>query len=438
VQQGAVAYVISMVADSNLMIIKRTRLRNLSVFFISTLNLSLGFVYLVFLSGAVYRDEIKFSDFSAFYTTGVMIHNGYAEDIYDVDLQREFQFRLLEGEKLGGGVLPFVYPPHVSLFFIPLAFLSRQFAFVMWGIIQLLFLIYLLRLIKQVLPRFSRNEYWLIWSAIVAFFPLFITFMNGTFSLIILICLLRIYKALKDEKDEKAGLWLAFGFIKPQFMALPGLALLIGRRWKSLFVTVLGGIVLAVISSWILGWKIWIDYFSFARSMTGYFGEMGFSPEFMYNLRGLLTIVLGYKYDGLINILSILGFICSAITTIWIWREQFFSKRADFELRLALTILLGIFFNLHLYPQDGLMLVAPVVIFLAYLRKYKHPLNIFATINLIFPSIFFLLHWTVPSGLFILVPISAMIALGIWIITYMYKEARLSNDIKGIVSDPKL
>ena len=125
--------------------------------------------------------------------------------------------------------------------------------------------------------------------------------------------------------------------------------------------------------------------------MTSYFGGTGFFPEIMYNLRGLLTIILGYENSDLINMFSIFGFVFNVVATMFIWRGKYNPRRQDFELRLALTFLLGIFFNLHLYPHDGLMMVPPALLFLGYLKKRELPLRPFATIALIFPAIFFFL-----------------------------------------------
>jgi membrane protease YdiL (CAAX protease family) len=117
----------------------------------------------------------------------------------------------------------------------------------------------------------------------------------------------------------------------------------------------------------------------------------------------------------LINTASLVGLAASVIVTLWIWRGNWRPDRPDFELRMALTITLGLLFGLHVNPQDGLVLVAPAVLFYDYLRRSNLPRQGYAIFALSCPTLFLISEFTVGGALGIRFPVVAEIILVTWI-----------------------
>jgi hypothetical protein len=395
----------------------------LSINFLLAIGFSLLEIY------GIRRDLLWNADFSVYYSEGLMIREGHGSRIYDTELEKEYQQRVMNGRSFAGGILPFVYPPHVSLIFVPFSLFSRQVAMALWITGQLLLLLYFLRMLRRIISMHSGFEQLLISTAILAYLPMFITIWIGAFSLIMLVCHMKIYLCLREGKEDQAGLWFSAGMIKPQHLILPGLVLLAARRWRAIAIAVLVGIVLFLISSLILGWHIWPTYVQLASTLTDYFDKFGFSPHKMYNFRGILSVLLGYGQGNLINAISKLALVSSALVTFWIWRRPYEPQKPEFTLRMAFTLLMGSFFNLHFYPQDALLLVGPAVLFYDYLGQRGLSRKVFAAFALSFPTIFLVL-WFITrrnQSQFVPIPVLAMIALGIWIGIALHKEYQVDT-----------
>jgi hypothetical protein len=92
------------------------------------------------------------------------------------------------------------------------------------------------------------------------------------------------------------------------------------------------------------------------------FGTYGIDPLAMYNLKGLLTAVLGGERAGLINGLTAAATAGSVLTALWLWRGPWPGDTPTFAHRATLTLLLGLIANPHLNPRDALAYVAPALL----------------------------------------------------------------------------
>ena len=91
--------------------------------------------------------------------------------------------------------------------------------------------------------------------AILAFLPLTITLWQGQLAIPIWLALTGAVLALRAGQERRAGAWLILGLLKPQLIALPLLALLVGRRWRALGVVAAGtagvlGVSLLAFGNW--------------------------------------------------------------------------------------------------------------------------------------------------------------------------------------------
>jgi hypothetical protein len=364
------------------------------------------------------------ADFSAFYTGWAIVRDGLGHQLYDLDLQTRYQQTILEGRSFSDGLLPFTYPPHMALYFSPLAQMSRSSAFLLWTLGECALLVWLLRLLQDFTRSWQPIDRWLALSSVLSLPAVLYNFLLGAFSLFLLICLWQFYRALKNSREGQSGVWLAAGLIKPQNILLPGILLLGARRWKAIAGVVLSGIFIFLTTSAALGWRIWLDFLNLLRSLNSMYGSMGMEPTSMYNFKGVLTSILGVNRGNWINGLSWAGLAGSILFTLWIWRGAWTAREAAFDLKMAITLLLGLFFNLYLFPQDSLLLVLPAILFYNYLRRRELSYRPYAAFILLCPSVFLVSEFTIGNELGVRVPVLAIIVLLAWITHAIWKESR--------------
>jgi hypothetical protein len=386
------------------------------------LNLSLGLSYVGLWLMLAQQDLFWPADFSAYYTGWAIVRDGLGDRLYDFELQTRYQQQILEGRSFSQGLLPYLNPPHATLPFVPLALLSRGAAFWVWSLVQAALVVWLFRFIWRLSKGWAPGERWLLVAAVAAFPPLLFSIQLGAFSLLMLVCLLQYYSALKQGRERRAGLWLLLGTIKPQIMLLPGSLLLGARRWRLIGGIVVGGAALVAISSALLGWRIWADFLGALRTVNGFFGIYGIVPTTMYNFKGTLALILGNDQGALINIVSLAALLAVASATLLLWRGPWAPEHPDFELRMALTFALGLLFCPHLHPQDGVMFIAPALIFYVYLRQRDLPRYAYAAFALSCPLIILIAEFTVGGGLGVRAPVALMGVLAIWMLKTLYRE----------------
>jgi hypothetical protein len=298
--------------------------------------------------------------------------------------------------------------------------LPRSTAFLIWTLGQAALLIWLLRLLYGMARSWEPEERWLLLSAVIAFSPLMVTFLIGAFSLWLTVCLLQFYLTIKRGDEGRAGLWLVLGSVKPQAVLLLGVLMFAARRWRTLLSALFSAGVLAIISVTMLGWQIWGDYVHLLRSHTGLFDALGVVPTDMHNFKGTLALMLGNDQSRLIILLSYTALIAAAGLTLWLWRNRWEPDHPSFELRMALTMLLGLLFSVHLNPQDSLMLIVPTTLFYVYLRQRDLPRRAFAALALSCPVLVFVSESTLGGSLGIRIPVVVMIVLLGWMARALY------------------
>jgi hypothetical protein len=378
------------------------------------ISLALGYTALWFLTAT--RDQFWRGDFTAYYTGWAIMRDGKGGQLYDLDLQTRYQQDILKGKSFKDGLLPYINPPHATLIFTPLAWLPRQMAFWLWSAGQFGLLVWLLTLLWRIAQHWQRHEQALLLSAVCAFYPLFVTFMAGSFSLILLLATMQFYWKIKRHRELWSGLWLAVGSFKPQLMLMPGLITLGGRRWRVLISGIIITSVLVAFSLIYPGWQSWQGFFAVVQVIGNMFDAFGIVPTAMYNFKGTLTLLFANAEHALINRLSIAALGLSILATLWLWRGPWHPDAPTFELKMAISLLLGILFNPHLHPHDGLLLVAPATLFYAYLKQTYQPRHTYGAFALSLPLLFLVGEFTIGGSLGIRLPTLAMVVLLGWMV----------------------
>jgi Glycosyltransferase family 87 len=296
------------------------------------------------------------SDFISFYTGWEIVRNGDGPKLYDLELQTAYQSELWgsAGAPFNFRLLPFVNPPHAALIFMPLAYLSpRAAAFVFLGF-NCLVGVWVLRRLWQLAAGWSQSARVLLITTILGTEVFWYGLATRTLTLIILACLIEYYRALKGGRDLGAAVWLITATIKPQLILLPAFIPLVRRRWRLIAIAFSLGILIAFCISLGLGFHIWKDYVLLLREVSFHGEAYGASPLLMNNLRMILYRTLP---PLLVLPLVYLGLLVGIAATFWLWR----SARA-FELKFALTLLIGLCLAPHLNYQDTLIAFLPASI----------------------------------------------------------------------------
>jgi hypothetical protein len=393
------------------------------------LNLGLGIGYLLLWGISIYQKTYRQADFVGFYTAGAIIRDGFGPSLYNFGLQAQYQSNILPGIQFINGPLVYVNPPYAALPFAILSLLPLKTAYILWSFVQIGLLVWLLKLIKTMMVSYETIELRLILSSVIAFPFLFVDLVQGAFSLFLLVCLTQIYLAIKQDRKIRTGVWMAGGLIKPQNMLLLGVFLFGSRRWKGILSAGLVGFGLFVLSGWFFGWEIWPSYLKTLNLYSSAYNQFGVSPGAMYNLRGTLTLLMKGGNSTLINQICWIGLVCASLAIFLLWWSQQDEVKASIELRLSITILLGLFFSPHFNPHDGLLLIFPALLFYIYLRERGLPRILFSIFCLSSPYIILISDYTIGDRLFIRIPVVMMAIFAAWLGKAAYAEYQNNNKL---------
>jgi hypothetical protein len=179
--------------------------------------------------------------------------------------------------------------------------------------------------------------------------------------------LLAVFVSLKRERDGLAGLFLALGLYKPQLVLPLAGCLLMARRWYSLSIFGVTGMVLVGISVWMVGLQGIFDFLSILRSMNHY--SYIIYPPNMPNIRGLIHDLFYAEATGslsfaLTGIMSVVAY----LLCLFLWRGDFDALNSIFDLQFSLTLLTTILISYHLYPHDLLPVVVAAILLFRYIN----------------------------------------------------------------------
>jgi hypothetical protein len=304
-------------------------------------------------------------DFVIYYTGASMVRDGNGSRLYDLGLQSQVQqtFLIQHGWKYAGGLLPYVNPPFLAGFLVPLSFLPLAYAFHIWNLACILMLLFCIR---TFLPGPAVSRALLVRVVIVlSFFPVFEALWQGQSSFVVLLAFTLCYRGLKKQADGKAGIVLALGLMKPQLIAVPAGTFLCLRRWRTVAALGLAGIVLLLFSWILVGTDGLVSYLALSSKMMNWAGVRGMHPTLMPNLRGTvyrLAEWFGFRTEpeAVAAWLSMAALACGfAIFLLFVrtWHKRCRLGSAEFDLCFAEMVICSLFLSPHLYGHDLSLLV---------------------------------------------------------------------------------
>ncbi|MGA9305903.1 MAG: glycosyltransferase family 87 protein [Candidatus Sulfotelmatobacter sp.] len=347
---------------------------------------------------AVTRSEafLRGTDFPDFYCAARMLAAGHGHQLYDADLQRQYQ-----AHYAGRVGTLYIHPPFEAAFYLAVAWLPLRYAYLLWSLLNLTFLgVAVRRLAKEIQPWHWR----LSLAASLTFVPTLLCFLQGQDSLLLLLLVILSFAALRHSRGFAAGCWLGLALFKFQ-LGLP-LALVLAVTQSRVVRTglvkgfSLAALALAGLSAAISGWSVFLIYPKFLLHLKAQ-PFAGIVPQAMANFRGLIYLFFHTdQSSGALISLSILS-AAALIPTLWGWK-----RKDDFDLAFANTLIFALLVSYHLNPHDLSLLLLPIaLLFRRASRRTPGARNPANWIILGWVGIVFLppLHlWTLRGGVYAL------------------------------------
>jgi hypothetical protein len=156
---------------------------------------------------------------------------------------------------------------------------------------------------------------------------------------------------------------LALLLIKPQYLALPVLVLLLHRRWRALAALTAMGLGLLVISLALVGWEGLLNYAQLTLGTLSWQDSFSVSPQRMHTWRGFLQLMLQTDDAAAVQTAWLAGAALAALVALASWRTRWNPASPRFDLQWALLAVAIPFVSPYANFHDlSLLVVAGVLV----------------------------------------------------------------------------
>jgi hypothetical protein len=292
------------------------------------------------------------SDFSAFYTGGVLLARGEGHALYDLDRQEAVQQEAMRPVVFAAGVLPYVYPPFAAILLAPLSRLPLLAAYWWWQVVSALALLIALWLLLRA-PGWRGVRKGPVLLLLLATFPVTLQFGTGQVSVVMLLALAAATAAFAAGRPALAGLLLAGLLLKPQSFPLLAVTLLVWRQWHALLGLSIGSLALGILSTWIAGWNWWDRMLALALATDRSLASGRVSEGWPALVSGLHLPAAGAVA------LLLAGAGVAVVAALWPPIRLPWSR---LEEQWAAVIVATVFLSPHVLPHDLLLLLVPLLL----------------------------------------------------------------------------
>jgi hypothetical protein len=309
------------------------------------------------------------TDFPDFYSASRMLMEGHGHEIYDVQVQRQFQSRYA-----GRVGTLYIHPPFEALFYFAVAWLPLNSAYALWTILNLVFLTLIAR--KLASGVFPAWDWRLLLMASVTFVPVLLSLLQGQDSVLLLLFVTLAFTALRCNRGFAAGCLLGLGLFKFE-LVLPLALVLALQKGRTGFLRGFAfmALALAAVSAAISGWAAFAAYPRFLLHLQ----EQPFAgvfPQAMADFRGLSYVL--FHNDGsrfaifTTAFLSVSTLLVALIgwqgATIASYPNYAAKNQVGFDLAFGNTILFALLVSYHLNPHDLSLCLLPTSLLLYHAR----------------------------------------------------------------------
>jgi hypothetical protein len=169
------------------------------------------------------------ADFRQLYAAGYMVRTGHRHELYDYDLQKQFE-NLIVGQS--DTPLPFNHLAYEAIIFAPLSFFSYRTAYFIFLSINVLLLATSFGLLRPWMGKLGRVYWWLPPALFAAFLPVAAALIQGQDSIILLMLFAGSFVLLQKRHELAAGVLIGLTAFKFQITIPIALLFLVWRRWR--------------------------------------------------------------------------------------------------------------------------------------------------------------------------------------------------------------
>lgn len=326
----------------------------LTAIFLSVVSLS--FVFFIYRDEFLGTSNIVYSDYSAFLTGGEIVRKGLGSDLYNLDLQVQFQNQLT-GQRTLGVFYPFLTPPITALIFVPLSLLGYETGYLIYVVFNLVLGVGVLVFLSRIFPEVKKYKYWFLLP--VAYFPFAYIVVVGQISLILLFIILSIYDATKKRRNVGAGFLTSFLLLKPHLLVVVPFFLLISENKKDFLKGFLVALLALLLICDLIGSSGWlIDYISFLE----FTNLPRFGNDFR-NMGGFYSL-LKYFFTNLSNLhLYILNTVFYVSMVFCFWKKSVKHGVEELDILFFDALVLMIVFSIHSLEQSFVYLLFGLFLF---------------------------------------------------------------------------
>jgi alpha-1,2-mannosyltransferase len=350
--------------------------------------------------------NLKGTDFLHFYTLGSLALAHRGADLYNMDAQSQLAAQRVPAAS-GIRYLP-LYPPQVSIFFVPFARLSHSLALIFWLTLSSLIYGVCCYALWRACPNLRQQKLTIVILALA--FPAFWHLIAwGQTSALALACFTVAFFALRGRREFLAGLALGCLTFKPQLALATALVFVVTLNWKVIAGALLSATTQLAAACLYYGPGPLREWMHTLLNLPSLLPQLEPRLYQTHSLRTFWTMLIPWSAASLV-LYVITALLVSALT-IACWRS-----RLPLTLRYSALLLATVLLAPHLTVYD-LVILAPVFLLLpdwivsqpdqAATRHFRLLLYLAFVLPLLGP----LAHWT---HLQLSVPVMAALVFGIW------------------------
>lgn len=325
------------------------------------------------------------TDISAFHTAGKIILHGQGKYLYKFDTQFSWQKQLTPAASIKL-LNPFRNPPFVAIFFAPLALFPLQTAYGVFFLINIFIILFIYHSFTSLLPESSKSDKLFLFFSFLVFPPVITTLFLDQVSLLLMLAFLNAYIAIQKHQSFRTGIWLSLLLIKPQYLILIILVLILNRKVKELISIIFVSIILALLSYIFVGLEGIQNYTSYIFGLLIHQDPYPIPSWMMQTLKGGLETLFQNHFFFVTQALWLLGSLVIIIITVKM-RELYSFRSTHFPLAWSLLIIGTILISPYTHTPDLSLLYIPIFLTISYFYKQKRVIPhilIFASVLLYF------------------------------------------------------
>ena len=367
-------------------------------------------LFFVVILSAVLADPRGF-DFAGFYTGGLIVNQGNASKLYDLDEQARIERQRFNRTDF----LIDNHPPFETLLFAALAKLPYVKAYLLWGAVNALLWMFSQHLFWSDRPIPTNFFRYCLLSFL--FFPLWGTLILGQTTILLLYLFTLTFVCLKRGQDFRGGVFLGLGLFKfPIVLPFASICFL-RSKWRLMAGFVAGASLLGVVSLIVVGPAGVRSYANLVIDILknpdnpAYISMRNWAK--MPTIKGFVAAFLTHRLtNARINVLAAAVSAALVLFTAWRWRQD---DRGGNSLGLMFAAALTVsqVTAPHLYGYDLTLMLFAVLLVIGSPRwseESRQRVVLTAIIVILYcPPIYALLLWR--QAVYILAPVLVAFAL---------------------------